>query len=497
MAETTPTPAWRMWLGRAFVLSVLLGTWAVATPDFSAPDEPAHVIRAAAVADGQIGARSSDELGPGLALVDDIPRSLDAGWGIAACFVHDPTATPCGPPFVEDDVQVEAITTAGSAPPLFYGLVGLPLRVMPDSGGLLLARLAHAAACAALIASAAILAARSRHRGFLLVGLAVAVTPMAVYLGAVVNPSGLEIAAGIATWVTVLVIAGDAGRPSRWPLALLATAGSILVLSRALSAVYFVIVVGIVVLAAGWRAFDPRDRRIQVVGAALGLAFAGAAGWVLTHDPTDLVPALIIREADWFEKLSMSVGKTPRNIEQMVAAFGWLDSRSPQGVLFIWLFTAAALVLLALHLNRSSRGRWALLLLLVGSFLLPLAIELPGYDEYGLIFQGRYALPVVVGIPLLAGWLLDRAPATSRDVLDGARTTLVAGLWVAHCVAFWFHLRRYAMGADASILIPFDVEWSPRLHPWVLMAIVAVASGEWCRWLVRRGASDAVGEPAT
>jgi hypothetical protein len=448
------------------------------------------VLRAVAVAQGELGTRSSSDLTEGQSLVEDVPKSLDLGSPIAACYVFDPTATPCGPPFIRDDTKIDAITTAGAAPPLFYALVGLPLRVSPDARGLLLARLVHAGACAALIATAAVVALRARRRGFLLVGLSVAVTPMACYLTGIINPSGLEIAAGITTWVLLLVTTSEAVRPPRWVLGALVVAGGVLVLSRALSAAFFGLMVVVTILALGWRPFDLRDRRILVAAAALGGAFVLAVAWVLTHDPTALVPARIIRPASGFDKVMLSVGKTGQNLEQMVAAFGWLDVRYPRGVHFTWLFVGTVLLLLAMHLSRSTRGRVALGLLLAASFLLPLAIELPGYDEYGLIFQGRYVLPVVVGIPLLSGVLLDRAPAGSLVALDTSRRTLLAALWFAHCLAFWFFLRRYTMGADASWVIPWDVEWSPRLHPWVLTLIVALASGEWARWLATRGALE-------
>lgn len=498
MADADPRrPLLRAWLGRFIAFSVLLGGWAVSLPDFSGPDEPAHVLRAAAVAGGDLETDPRD-LGDGESVVTGIPRSLTLGSAIAVCYVFDPTTTPCGPPFVEDGTPSEAVTTAGSAPPLFHGLVGPPLRAEPDARGLLLARLVNAAACAALLATAAAFALRARRRAFLLAGLGVAVTPMACYLATIINPSGIEIAAGIATWVLLLVAAREERPLSTGMAAALVAAGSVLVLSRALSAMFFVLIVATVVLALGWRAFDPRRRQVQVAVGVLGVAFVAAAAWVLSHDPTALVPALVIQPASLFSKLMQSIGKTGSNLEQMIAAFGWLDVRSPRGVHFAWLFVAATLVLLAMHATRQVRARLALVAVIVASFAIPIVIEVRGYDEYGLIWQGRYILPIAVGIPLLSGVLLDRSPAPLRTLLERPRRTLILVLWVAHCAAFWFLLRRYSMGADASVVIPLHPEWSPRLHPWVLAAIVAAASGEWARWLIRSAEPevDAELEPA-
>ncbi len=488
-------PLLAAWLRRFVVFAILLGAWTVSLPDFSGPDEPAHVLRAAAVAGGDLETDRRD-LGEGESWVTDIPRSLTLGSPIAVCYVFDPTATPCGPPFVEDDTAAEGITTAGAAPPFFYALVGVPLRIEPDARGLLLARLVNAAACAALLATAAAFALRARRRAFLLLGLGVAVTPMACYLASIVSPSGIEIAAGIATWVLLLVVASSERPLTAGTAAVLVAAGATLVLSRALSAAFMVLIAAAVVLALGWRALDPRRRLVQVALACLGVSFALAAAWVLTHDPTELVPALIIQPKSLVGKVMVSVGKTGSNVEQMIAAFGWLDTPSPRGVHLAWLFALGVLVLFAMVATRERRGRLALVLVFAASFLIPIVIEVRGYDLYGPIWQGRYILPVAAGVPLLAGVLLDRAPGAMRALLETPRAVLIALLWLAHVTAFWFLLRRYSMGADASVFIPLHPEWSPRLHPWLLAAIVAAASGEWALWLIRAGRRGA-GDPAT
>lgn len=484
----------RAWVGRFAVLATLLGAWVIATPDFSGPDEPAHVLRAAAVAGGDLGSEASPDYDQGVTRVDDIPRSLGLGPAITSCFAFDRNATPCGPPFEADDTRTSAFTTAGNAPPLFYALVGVPLRAQPDARGLLLARLVSAGACAALIATAAIAALRARRRGFLLVGLAVAVTPMACYLGGVINPSGLEIAAGTATWALLLTTVAAPERPPRWVLVALGLSAATFILARALSPAFFALVVAVTIAALGGRVIDRRERRWQMLGAGLGLAVALATIWVVGHDPTSVVPANVIEPATLSRKLVLSVGKTWGSVEEMVAAFGWLDVHYPRGIHQAWLLAASVLVLLAMHLDRSTRARVALGALLLLSWAIPIAIEVRGYDDYGLIVQGRYILPVAVGIPLLSGLMIDRARAAAVVALDSLRRTILVGLLVAHAAAFWFFLRRYTMGADSGVLIPWDVEWSPRLHPWLLMAVVVAASAEWARWLWTWGSAGGAPE---
>ena len=62
------TTSWLVYAAGLVVLSVL---WAVASPLFSVPDEPAHYVKAAAVARGQLSGRTvQTDLGVDLLAVD-------------------------------------------------------------------------------------------------------------------------------------------------------------------------------------------------------------------------------------------------------------------------------------------------------------------------------------------------------------------------------------------------------------------------------------------
>ena len=75
-------------------------------------------------------------------------------------------------------------------------------------------RLVSAVITAALLASAITAVHRSAAPLLLGVGLAVAVTPMVLFLGGLVNPSGPEIAAALAFWVCSLVLVSRPGPAS-------------------------------------------------------------------------------------------------------------------------------------------------------------------------------------------------------------------------------------------------------------------------------------------
>ena len=99
----------------------------------------------------------------------------------------------------------------GRYPPTPYGAVGLPTVLGIDSViGLYLMRLAGAAICAGLFASALLSLRQTRHRWLAVSGLAFALTPMVFFVASVVNPSNLEIAGGLAFWSSAVVLAGRA-----------------------------------------------------------------------------------------------------------------------------------------------------------------------------------------------------------------------------------------------------------------------------------------------
>jgi hypothetical protein len=117
---------------------------------------------------------------------------------------------------------------------------------------------------------------------------------------------------------------------------------------------------------------------------------------------------------------------------QSVASFPARNEPAPTVVY------AAALVALALVLAAAGRGGgarwWTALLGLVAVWLgVQLAITVATYAHLGAVWQGRYALPFAVGIPVLLAAAADRAGRRPpHRVLVAVVTTLVL---TAHLVS--------------------------------------------------------------
>ena len=197
----------RVWLGAFACFFVLGATWAFASPLLSVPDEPAHLVKSAAVARGELTGRKiaiRDE-GPGsifrggFTVVVDVPLSY--AWQtseIPNCFIYDPT-TPagCAPEFRDQPEEVTWTTWVGEYPPTYYAAVGWATLVDTGRNGVYLARLVSAAISAAFLATAFACALTSARHRVLALGVVLAATPMTLFLAGSINPNGLEIAAAV------------------------------------------------------------------------------------------------------------------------------------------------------------------------------------------------------------------------------------------------------------------------------------------------------------
>lgn len=446
-------------------------------------DEPAHVVRAVAVARGQLGGTDSD------AFVDHqvrtevrVPLIYATATTLPACYIgHTERPAACAPPFAGPTDVGPVLTQVGRYPPAYYAVVGLPGRWFPSVTGVRLMRLVSAAVAAALLASA-FTSVRDAERGTsLLIGLAVAVTPMVVFLAGSVNPSGVELAAAAGFWTALagLLLGHREGTTGRFATRA-AVAGSALLVARQLGPLLVGLILLVMAVVAGRErlreaARHPEVRRAGLVLAAVSLV---AVAWILgrhtlsgvggTPPPGPLSLQAVAR---------MSFGRTPRNVLQMIGSFGWTDTPAPTLTYYIWFACLGFLAFAALAVTgRREAAGLALLVLLVVA--VPVALESSRAREIGFVWLGRYTLPLAMGVPILAARLgADVLRAAGRRLVP-----LVAGaVSLAHLMSFVWALRRYA----GSYGLGGPAPWSPPGTTPVLILLFALASAAYGWWLVR------------
>ena len=310
-----------------------------------------------------------------------------------------------------------------------------------------------------------------------LVGVLLALSPMVLFLMAVLNSSGLEIVAGFAAWCGGLCVVTYLEVP-RALAAWTAVAAILLVLSRPTSPLDLLIIVVVLAVYVGWRGLrerlNPSVRRLWI---PVALALAVAALFLVIDGPPHLIGSPPRHPAGLLSNVATTVRLTGGYLEQCIGNFGVLNIPVPTWVTAVW--TACLTALTAAALVLSAPCRRALPVVALAIVAMTIALEAPKINVVGTYFQGRYILPVVVGFPLVASsfeWR-GRLLVPQRTL---ARSALVGGivLFAAQLAAFNRTLQVYKSGqgilGQTSAWLPPGGEFPVQLV-FVVGAIVTLA----------------------
>ena len=445
---------WKIFFIAWAVFSFMAGLWTIATPISAAPDEPAHIIKAASVALGQfVGAATSN----GQRV--DVPAYI-AFTPAQTCYAFNDTVTAnCAP--VESGnlgALVSSTTSAGLYNPVYYLLVGWPSLVFHDDAGIYAMRFMSGIIASIFLALAVMMISTWTRRLIPLLGLAVASTPMVLFLNGVVNPNSLEITATLAAFVGVLSIVlhrRDALTTERCVIVLISAA--VAVNTRGISPLWVGVALFAPLLLAPWPRVRGiiKIRSVQIMVVGVGLATGAALLWTAlsnslgtgptTASASTIVTGTGIPPGAAFLKILMG---TFQYGQGLVGVFGWLDTPVPDGVFFLWSVFIGLSVLAAVILLTGRPLAFVLIMAALLVVLPPLTQALYA-PAGGIIWQGRYVLALYACVMVGAAAVLGlRFPPPSPRI--AARLSAVfCVLWsVAQFHAFVTALRRYAVGAD-------------------------------------------------
>jgi Predicted membrane protein (DUF2142) len=469
------------WLAFA-AFTLIASGWAAGLPVNGSYDEKEHIVRAYAVATGQLtSSRTVPDRRGDPALGFTAPASLlptvrtvDCAWS-----PRPPKTADCQL-FDSSSGRVVLPSAAARYSPVYYLPVGLPLVLLPDRTGVLLAREVSALLSALVLAAAVALAVRVGSRAQVL-GLALVATPIAVNLAGAVNPNGLEICAGILSCVALLGLARtprerlDPATVRR--LLAGAAAGSLLLLTvRQLGPVLLgIIVVGCALAAAPGRLRALLRCRpvVRVLGGSWLAGCAAALGWLYASRITDIRTGT--RDARALSSTAalghILADRVPFYADQFVGLFGYGEVDTPRFARPLWYLLVAAVALAGAVLG----GRRVVLpqLWLLGTGLLFLGgLDFWLISRIGWFAQGRYALPALAGLVLIPAAALDGLLERVRG-LRWALPAAGALLAILHGYVLARVITRFARGVDAP-LDPFGGRWHPPLGAWPpLLAVLA------------------------
>ncbi len=432
-----------------------IGAWSIATPLMAAPDEPSHAIDAAAVVRGQLDASEHPTLVGPVALVR-VPAWVASTNSLATCLIWEPArSAACSPPLNRGTETVEGATQFSHYPPLYYALVGIPSLLTTGAPALYSMRMVGTLIDSSLIALGLFLLTRYHpRRRHLMAGVLVALSPMVFFVTSVLNSSGMEIAGGFAAWCAGLCIIERRTVPRALAVWMSLAFGA-LILSRPSSPIFAAIILFTLGILTGWSRSKELlwDRgtlpiRLAIVGAVIAsgalLVFGGFPPFwgAIPHKPR-----LSLWGSIW-----LTLSLTVHRLRQCVGTFGWLNTPVPEAVWALWATALAALLSAGIYLSR--RGRRALPFLCLVIIVLPLIFESPTIDRYGIWWQGRYWLPLLMGVPLMAVSELRKGKDVRRwaDDLTTVVAVLVLGsiLIGAQIWTFVAVLHRYEYGLGAG-----------------------------------------------
>jgi hypothetical protein len=514
----------RVWL-LAFVGFFLLpAAWALITPYNGAYDEHFHTVRAAGVVRGQILVPPVREYYDGG--YQNVPRSLVPP-NQDCLGVPDNPATCLGTAS-SDRTLVRTKTGAARYNPVYYAVVGWPLLPLPTMTGLVLARLVSALLCAALLASALVTVWPMRRYRLLLLAVLLSTTPMLISLNALVNPSGLETDASILLWAALVRLFVGARAPSDVPVpggadpdapsdasvtggadpdatstrrvvVRAIVAATVLVVGRPtglgiLAAIGFAVLVAVADRATVRPTVRAllRRRDVRIGAGAVAAATVYAVVWVVVsrisdfgHDaktvtsPTSIViHEIVVNKFDFWARGT-------------VGLFGYATLALPVWVVVAWFAVQGMLVLLGFGFAPTRRHAYTVLAIPVVCFVVGFAVDMVMARKIGYFMQGRYFLPLWVGMFFLAA-LVEPVGDTSADSVSrllgrvGVRRlyTAMFAIWGgSHLFGLYLMAHQYRYGR-AEQPTGYPQTWTPIVGfaPPVLLMLAGVAVVGWLTW---------------
>jgi hypothetical protein len=437
--------------------------WAWAVPPFRGSDEIDHVFRAASVARGVVNPTGIPADGRGA--LGPVPPGLAAAARAQCESLKYNGRSNCIPDRTLPDGDVLLASSAAGYSPVFYAAIGQVTKAWDGVTALYIMRGVASVLNALLVAMAAWCLMAGARTQWSIVGFLVGLTPMAMYTLMLPAPNGIELAAALALWCALLGLHDAEPRVRRWMLATAGIAGVVLGSVRMTGPVFILLIVGFVIAAAPRRTgqFVRQDWKGLLLAAA---PTAGAAmyqvAWARQHPP--------LPGDGSGHGVPLDLGLIFQQV--LLWPFQWIGAfplRNQPASPFTYIAVALLMLLLIfMSVRHGSTKPWAGFGVVVTCLVLPLVYTFATFSQEGTSWQGRYALPLLVGAPILWG-LAIKEPGRGRHVPWVVPLLIAAGTATATA-----HVVSLEAGRSASA---GDPHWHrPSMMALVLLALVAAAA---------------------
>jgi hypothetical protein len=466
-------------------LTIIISSFGIVTGRYGGPDEPAHVIRAAAVAQGDFTGSAAEGMDEGFRVVT-VP--IGVGSGDPSCYRHDPRASPNCAEAAVTPSTVTVATAAGTYPPYYYLVVGGVTRLVGGANDPAVYRVVASLLVAAVLTMVLLRIRGWRNRTAAVLAVAM-LPPAAWFLFGVVNPNGLEIALFALAWAGVVEHLSK--QTPNGPSSHVSTGLQVAAWAIALAiAIRPVAVFTLPTVAVVLTAFTPAHRRVSLLDRRVLLRLAApiAAAFILTAVWHLVLPAatsdsrtassLSLRSA-----IGRAASDTDDTIREIVGSLGWLEYAAPGLAQLGWWCVVGGAFIACI----GAGGRWTAQFVATCLAVLatPVAFETITAGRVGFIWQGRYSISAALGV-VAVGVVAAGLVADNHDQLLAKRARWVApfAATLAICsvvITLWQVARRYTVGADGPWRLT-PANWSAPVHPWIAVAAAVAALGLLVAW---------------
>ena len=409
-----PDPAVAARSRRVFVASLIgillvQAAWMLAMPTFRGIDEFDHVYKAAAVSRGQWSSSGEARHGRGglVAIPADIVAAASKQCASYRYTGHD----NCFPAERLHDGRVVVATAASAYNPAYYWVAGTLSRPFHGDAVDYAMRVVTAMACALLLAWAVAIVAGWTSSSWPPVLLMLGLTPVLIYSGSIASPNGVAYSGAALMWAAMLATARSPQDGARFPLSL--TIGACVLLCAHPTGPMFAFL-GVVLalflqpLRTWWDVATRNPVRWATAAVVVGLVAAASVAWIMYAHPaalgepadSPLTMADYLRFQVWWALQAIAVFPTSTELAPVIVYSLWAVLL---GGALIWLL-------------RSTRTRERILLICALAVLVvvPTVFTAVTYADEGLSWQGRYSLPMWLGVTTLAAFVAARRGTTVR-----------------------------------------------------------------------------------
>lgn len=449
-------------------LTMCLLGWSLSSPVGSSPDEDYHL---ASIWCGQGNESDNCKINPSDNLTVEVPAALTLA---ANCFAFHPELSgACDLPPLEVKTTTTRSNQDGGYPKLFYWAMNHFI-ASDLSTSVLSMRFVNTLIFVSLF-GITYWAVNKRIKHALVIGAAITIVPLGIFLIPSINPSSWAITSAVVLWAALLGFFNTEQLNKKLLLGLLSLCALVIGAgARSDSAVYSVMALVIAVVLS-WKIFW--IRRINIIFSllfsliAVLFFFSGHQSQVITphnssHGSRGLID-LTLTNLALLPQLWTGIFGT--------WGLGWLDTAMPGIVSVTCIFIFSGFVFTGLAKLTSAKAI-SLSILFFAVVSIPLYILVNDRVIVGAGVQPRYILPLLILLATIAVY----KPQSSLYSYSKTQISLtIIGLSVANMMALHTNFRRYITGIDTGgVNLNKQMEWwwtSFSFSPMTVWAISAIS----------------------